>query len=154
VAAHLHESDTTGHALRAAGLSVTAPRRVVYQTLAGRERPASAAEVHDLLRAAGSRVGLTTVHRVLRDLADAGLLHGFPGEEQRYRVCAQSPHAHLVCEACGRVIERPADAVRRWLAPAAAEADFAPNPQRTDVYGVCGRCRAAVDSPRRRAGSA
>jgi Fe2+ or Zn2+ uptake regulation protein len=51
---------------------VTAARRVVWEALAGRERPAGPAEVYDQLRGTGSRIGLTTVYRVLRNLADAG----------------------------------------------------------------------------------
>jgi Fe2+ or Zn2+ uptake regulation protein len=65
----------------------------------------------------------------------------FAGDEQRYRICRRTPHAHLVCEECGRVLERPAEVVRRWLAPLAREADFLPNVERTDLYGRCGRCR-------------
>jgi Fe2+ or Zn2+ uptake regulation protein len=142
VAAHLRDTGVVDHALRTAGLSVTAPRRLVYQALLGRERPASAAEIFDVLRAAGCRLGLGSVYRVLRALADARVVHVFPGEQHRFRLCAAAPHAHLVCEACGRVIEHPLDAVGRWLA-ATAEPDFTPNPHHTDVYGVCGRCRCA-----------
>jgi Fur family transcriptional regulator, ferric uptake regulator len=133
--------DLSVRALRAAGLAVTAPRRAVYQVLAGRERPVSAAEIYDLLRASGSRLGLTSVYRVLHSFSASGLVHVFAGQEQRFRICDRAPHAHLVCEACGRVIERPAEAVRQWLAPAAREADFVPNAERSDIHGVCRRCR-------------
>jgi Fur family ferric uptake transcriptional regulator len=134
------DDDPSVRALRAAGLAVTAPRRAVYQALAGRERPVSAADIYDLLRTSGARLGLTSVYRVLHSFASTGVVHVFPGEEQRFRICDPTPHAHLVCEACGRVIERPADTVRHWLAPAAREADFVPNVERSDVYGRCGRC--------------
>jgi Fur family ferric uptake transcriptional regulator len=135
------DDDVTVRALRAAGLAVTGPRRAVYQLLAGRERPASAADIHDLLRTSGSRLGLTSVYRVLRAFTASGIVHVFAGDEQRFRICDRSPHAHLVCEECGRVIERPADTVRQWLAPAARDADFVPNVERSDVYGRCGQCR-------------
>ena len=106
-------------ASRAAGLAVTAPRRAVYGVLAGWERPVSAADVYDLLRASGSRLGLTSVYRVLHSFAASGIVHVFPGDLQRFRICDRMPHAHLVSEECGRVMERPADTVRQWLALAA-----------------------------------
>ena len=134
-------------ALRAAGLMVTAPRHAVYQILAGRERPASAAEVFDLLRAQGSRLGLTSVHRVLHSFAAAGIAHVFPGAHQRFRLCAGAPHAHLVCEGCGRVIEQPAEAVRGWLAAAQRDADFVPRAEHCDLYGWCGRCWPEAGKP-------
>jgi Fe2+ or Zn2+ uptake regulation protein len=119
-----------------------------------------AAEVYDLLRDRGSRLGLTSVYRALHAFAASGIVHVFPGAQQRFRICDRAPHAHLVCEECGRVIERPADSVRRWLAPAAREADFVPNVERSDVYGRCTRCHldathpAGADTPEiaRRAG--
>jgi Fur family ferric uptake transcriptional regulator len=134
------DGDLTVPVLRAAGLAVTAPRRAVYGVLVGRDRPVGAGEVFDRLRASGSRLGLASVYRVLRSFADAGIVHVFAGEEQRYRICAPDPHAHLVCEECGRVIERPADTVRGWLAAAREDAGFVANVERSDVYGLCGRC--------------
>jgi Fe2+ or Zn2+ uptake regulation protein len=94
---------------------------------------------------------LASVYRVLRAFTEVGIAHAFPGDEQRYRVCEPAPHAHLVCEACGRVIERPAEAMRRSLAPVTREAGFAPNVEHTDVYGICERCQpdGKDDTPRR-----
>ncbi|GIH20207.1 Fur family transcriptional regulator [Rugosimonospora africana] len=135
------DGDGIAQVLRAAGLTITAPRRAVYRLLFGRERPVGAGEVFDLLRADGSRLGITSVYRVLHSFAGAGLVHVFAGEEQRYRICDPVPHAHLVCEECGRVIERPADTVRQWLSAARHDADFVANVERSDVYGLCGRCR-------------
>ena len=133
--------DRVGGRLRAAGLAVTAPRRAVLELLAGREQPLSAADIFDLLRASGSRLGLTSVYRVLHSFAVGEIVHVFYGGEQRFRVCDPRPHAHLVCEQCGRVIERPADAVRHGLMSAAGDVDFVPNAERSDIYGRCGRCQ-------------
>jgi Fur family ferric uptake transcriptional regulator len=135
-----HE-DATARVLRGAGLAVTGPRRAVYLALVGRDRPLSAGEVFDLLRAAGSPLGLPSVYRVLHSFATARVVHVFAGEEQRFRVCAPGAHAHLVCQECGRVIERPADTVRGWLAATRQDADFVADVERSDLYGVCGRCR-------------
>jgi len=126
--------------LRAAGLTPTAPRRAVYRALAGQERAVSATDLYHLLCSDGMRPGLASVYRVLRAFTAAGIAHAFPGDEQRFRICDPTPHAHLVCEVCGRVIERPAASMRRWLASVTREAGFAPNVERTDVYGVCERC--------------
>jgi Fe2+ or Zn2+ uptake regulation protein len=135
------EGDVAARVLRGAGLAVTGPRRAVYLALVGQERPLSAGEVFDLLRARGCGLGLPSVYRVLHSFATARVVHVFAGEEQRFRVCTSGAHAHLVCQECGRVIERPADTVRGWLAPARLDADFVADVERSAVYGVCGRCR-------------
>lgn len=102
---------------------------------------ACATDVYDLLHASGTRLGLTSVYRVLGSFTSTGIVHVFRGEEQRFRMCARTPHAHLVCEACGLVVERPADIVRHWLLTAVRDADFVPYFERSDVYGRCRRCR-------------
>jgi Fur family transcriptional regulator, ferric uptake regulator len=141
-------TDLVTRVLRGAGLTVTGPRREVYQALAGQDRPASAGEVFDLLRARGCGLGLPSVYRVLHSFAAAGIVHVFLVEEQRFRVCAPGAHVHLVCQECGRVIERPADTVRVWLAAARRDADFVPDVERSDLYGVCGRCLPGDGGPR------
>jgi Fur family ferric uptake transcriptional regulator len=127
--------------LRQAGLTATGQRRAVYAALAAQERPASASAIHHLLNGDGLGIGLSTVYRTLHAFADAGIAHVFAGDELRYRICAPTPHTHLVCERCGLVIERPTDAVQHWLTPAGDPTDFIANIEHSDVYGACSRCR-------------
>jgi Fur family ferric uptake transcriptional regulator len=149
------DDDPATRALRAAGLAVTAPRLAVYRVLAGRDRPAGAGEVYDLLRDRGSRLSLSSVYRALRLFVAGGIAHVFPvdrlTDEHRFRICDPGPHGHLVCEVCGRVIERPVDATGQWLTAAAMGIDFVPNVGRSVVYGRCGRCCPDVDTPHDRA---
>jgi Fur family ferric uptake transcriptional regulator len=129
----------TARVLRAARLSVTAPRCVVYRALVAEERPQTAAQLYDALRGHPRRLGLTSIYRVLHSFAAAGLVHTFPGPEQSFRLCAPQPHAHLICEQCGTVVERPLATVRAWLAAAQIDADFVVT--HNDLYGLCGPCR-------------
>ena len=48
-----------------------------------------------------------------------------------------------MCEVCGLVIERPVRDAARWVEQIGAEDDFVPNPQHTDLLGVCGACHRA-----------
>ena len=121
--------------LRAAGLVPTRPRQRVLEVLDGLTAPVSAADVHGALRATGAGIGLTTVYRILHVLADNGLVHVLPGDEQRYRMCGKVPHTHLVCTSCGLVTEEPTEAARRWLR---AREDF-------DVTSSTRSCTGCVD---------
>jgi Fe2+ or Zn2+ uptake regulation protein len=128
--------------LRAAGLAPTAQRRAVLDALEGREHPATAQDIHALLRANNHRVSVTTVYRALAALAEAGLVHVFALDGERaYRHCATTPHQHLLCESCGLVQEYPSEPAHQLLAAALADRDFTPDPQHTDVHGLCGACR-------------
>lgn len=139
---HVPDHDPAAE-LRSAGLVPTARRRVVLTALESRQRPVSAIELHERLRGEGYRIGLTTVYRTLNALTEAGLVHSFHRDgELTYRYCWQNRrHHHLVCEACGLVIERPAGDLAPWLEWLRAETGFVPNPDHTDLVGLCGTCQ-------------
>ncbi|MGW5366511.1 Fur family transcriptional regulator [Actinopolymorpha pittospori] len=140
----MRQEDGADDELRAAGLAPTGQRRIVLAALAGRQRPVSALEIHAHLRTRGHAVGLTTVYRTLHALTDAGLVHSFARDgETTYRHCRYGPHQHLVCEVCGLVIERPVRDTASWVEQIGAEDDFVPNPQHTDLLGMCGACHRA-----------
>lgn len=124
--------------LVAAGLALTVPRVRILATLEASGRPASARELHLELSSSGVGAGLTTIHRVLHTLAEVGLLHVFPGVEQRYRSCTATPHGHLACRICDDVVEVPA-AMIQLCAPSSLE--FEVDADRSVVHGVCRNCR-------------
>jgi Fur family ferric uptake transcriptional regulator len=132
--------DDSSVRLRAAGLTVTAARMTVLRGLAGRDGSYSAASLYDLLREEGSTLGLTNLHRVLRAFSGAGLVHVFAGREQRFRLCGPDPHAHLVCDVCGRVIEVPLEVAQAWLEPARHTVGFFVDAGRCNLYGQCEGC--------------
>jgi Fur family ferric uptake transcriptional regulator len=92
--------------LRAAGLRVTLPRVAVLEALQSRPH-ASADTVHSLLRERHSSVALPTVHGILGDLTDAGVVRrvSLPDAGSAlYEVQDEfDNHHHLQCVECGRV---------------------------------------------------
>jgi Fur family ferric uptake transcriptional regulator len=115
--------------------------QVVLAMLTGRERPATAHDLHDELRSAGKNTGLTTIYLALHALAEAGAVHEFrTGDQSAYLVCPADPHEHLICRVCGRVQQQHLDPENCWQAAAAA-VGFETVEQRVEFYGVCDRCR-------------
>jgi len=107
----------------------------------------SAQDLHEVLRNKGERVGLATVYRSLRAMADAGdidVLVTAEGESL-YRRCGQGAghHHHLVCRSCGLTIEVQAPSVERWAAATAADHGFTDVQHTLDIFGTCQRCVAA-----------
>jgi Fur family ferric uptake transcriptional regulator len=102
----------------------------------------SAQELHADLRAAGERVGLTTVYRVLQAMADRGEVDVIRGDaaEARYRRCGPRHHHHLVCRSCGRAVEVIATTVERWASDVARRHGFRDVEHTVEVVGVCDRC--------------
>ena len=105
----------------------------------------SAQELHQMLRARGSRVGLATVYRALQTLADDGrvdVLRSDAGEAV-YRRCDQPDHHHhLVCRSCGAAVEISRPAVEAWAEDVARAHGYVDVTHTVEIFGLCPRCAA------------
>ncbi len=94
--------------LKALGLKATSQRlRILELFRTCKQRHLSADDVHRLLAADNSDVGLATVYRVLTQFVESGLLerHQFESGKSVYELKAGEHHDHLVCSSCGHVEE-------------------------------------------------
>ena len=105
----------------------------------------SAQELHQMLRARGSQVGLATVYRALQTLADDGrvdVLRSDAGEAV-YRRCDQlDHHHHLVCRSCGAAVEISRPAVEAWAEDVARAHGYVDVTHTVEIFGLCPRCAA------------
>ena len=113
----------------------------------------AAQELHDRLRARGSRTGLATVYRTLRRLAEEGAVDVIREDptQARFRLCSTEHHHHLLCESCGRVVEIPQCDVDEWASRMARAHGFTVRTHRAEIVGRCKTCTAAHGRGRRRA---
>ena len=137
------ERREAGRLLTEAGLRPTPQRVGVLAELMGEQDDVTAQELHDRLRGRGERLGLATVYRTLKALADEGVIDALshhPGE-LCYRWCGEEHHHHLVCSSCHRVVELRDCGLDPWLERVSAEHDFVATAHRLEVAGVCADCR-------------
>ncbi|GAA1482525.1 fur family transcriptional regulator FurA3 [Gordonia sinesedis] len=102
----MSDRDQFHRLLREAGLRVTAPRLAVLETLDAHPHSTAdyvATEVRERL----GGVSTQTVYDVLRACADRGLLRKIEpaGSPVRYETRAGDNHHHLVCRACGSILD-------------------------------------------------
>lgn len=121
----------------------TRQRTAVAHALGEADTFRSAQEIHELLRAAGERVGLTTVYRTLQAMADAGEVDVLRNDgEAVYRRCRSGGHHHhLVCRSCGTTVELAAEDVESWAESVARRHGFTDVSHTVEVFGVCRSCR-------------
>ena len=129
---------------------MTGPKRNTWQREAVRARLAetpgfvSAQQLHAVLRAEGSTIGLATVYRNLAQLAESGDADSLqsPEGENLFRSCAsKGHHHHLVCRSCGATEELEAEAVEKWANAVAAEHGYSEIDHVVDLFGICAHCR-------------
>lgn len=85
----------------------TPQRNAVREALAAGSGPMSAKEILDAAAAQAPGIGMATVYRALKLLADEGLVAivEIPGQPPRYELTGQGHHHHLYCRGCSRVFE-------------------------------------------------
>jgi Fur family ferric uptake transcriptional regulator len=125
-------------------MRATRQRSAVAATLGTSEGFRSAQDLYEAMRAAGERVGLTTVYRTLQAMAAAGevdVLRTADGESVYRRCRSDVHHHHLVCRSCGTTVELPGDEVEAWAAQVAEEHGFTDTTHTVEVFGICATCR-------------
>src|SRR5256712_12644686 len=96
--------------LRARGLRLTRPRRLILDVVRATDAHPTAAFVYRRVRRRLPRVSLATVHRNLRMLAAEGFLAERADEAGMRFDGNTGPHDHFTCLACGRIYDVPARA--------------------------------------------
>jgi Fur family transcriptional regulator, peroxide stress response regulator len=131
--------------LRQAGLRPTPQRLAIVGEVLLRHHP-TVAEVYDSVRREFPTIGLATVYNTLRSMTERGLVRELPFNNATRFDVNLTPHANLVCTRCGAIEDSEAcnDLLVQLQQRIAADAGFAPESQRVDVYGVCAKCRAAA----------
>jgi Fur family transcriptional regulator, peroxide stress response regulator len=134
-------NNRTLDSLRARGLRLTRPRRIILDVVRATAAHPTAAVVFQRVRRRLAQVSLATVYRNLRMLAAEGLLAERTDQAGLRFDGNIVPHDHFTCLACGRIYDVPARAERTVRHRAAARTGFEVLDHRIEYYGRCGACR-------------
>src|SRR4029453_1216397 len=127
--------------LRARGLRLTRPRRLILDVVRATDAHPTAAFVYQRVRRRLPRVSLATVYRNLRMLAAEGFLAERADEAGMRFDGNTGPHDHFTCLTCGRIYDVPAPAERPVPRPLPARTGCEVLEHQTEYYGRCGACR-------------
>ena len=144
--------------LRGAGLRATGARRAVVGVLEGHRQHLSAEDIHEVLRAGGVRIDLSSVYRTLTLLLRLGFVRPVrPSERHGHFEVEHDERVHLVCSGCGAVIEvdlAPAVRVEPALTRLARSHDFDLASFTIEAIGQCAACSRPKGRGRLRVSSA
>lgn len=129
--------------LSRAGLKTTRQRQRIVRAFFAAGRHISAEELHRQIRATDPGIGLVTVYRTLKLLRAAGLAteRQFGDAYARFDPRpADSPHHHLICTACGRILEFEDETLSALARKIKRARGFTVTEQRLELYGLCRAC--------------
>ncbi len=142
----MHPPGGPAELLREHGVRVTAQRLAVMRAVSDRPH-GTAHDVAELVRGEIGAISLQAVYDTLGVLVEKGIVRRIQpaGSPARYEDRAgDDHHHHLVCRACGRMVDVEAE---DGAAPSAAPVvgtDFAIDEAEVNSWGHCSACRQAA----------
>jgi Fur family ferric uptake transcriptional regulator len=129
--------------LARAGLKRSRPRDAVVDAFLATPGHVSVEELTAIVRRRGPAVGYTTAYRTMRLLAAHGLAaaHDFGDGQTRYeRALQRAHHDHLICTACGAILEFEDRGIEELQEAVARRNGFEVASHRMELYGRCADC--------------
>jgi Fur family transcriptional regulator, ferric uptake regulator len=123
--------------LRAAGLRITRPRRVILEILHTAEGHPDAVAIHEHAAAREAGISLATVYRTVKALEESGAVqrHAFEGGPARFEQAGEGHHDHLIDLDTGEVIEFTSNRIEALQAEIAARLGYDIVHHRLELYG-------------------
>lgn len=132
-------------ALAEQGFRLTPQRMMILETIEARDDHFSAEEVYAQVRQRYSHMNLSTVYRTLEILEQAGLVTqtDLGDGRVRYHWAEKSRHHHLICQACGQVIDLEECLLAPLKETLQRDYGFAANIAHVTIFGRCAKCHPA-----------
>lgn len=125
----------------------TAKQRAVLEVLQEQQNFRSAQQLYlDIHRHRQLRIGLTSVYRILRTLADDRIAETQRAEDGEilYRLRTEAGHRHyLVCRQCGRAVGFTPVDIEEHTRRLGRRHQYTEVTHYVDLYGICPRCQTA-----------
>ena len=129
--------------LLAKGLKSTQQRELILEEFLRAGSHLSTEELYLRLRRKNPRIGSATVHRSLKLFAECGIAEQrhFGDGQARYEARGQDEHHdHLICVACGRIVEFEDPRIEALQVEVAGKHGFSIVRHRLELYGRCPEC--------------
>jgi Fur family ferric uptake transcriptional regulator len=132
--------------IEARGLKHSRQRNLIVETFFAMGGHVPVDELVARVRQQDARVSVATVYRTMKLLAECGLAvpRRFGDGQTRYEPVTQRHghgHDHLICTACGAIVEFENELVDEAQARVARRHGFDVENRRLEIYGRCAGCR-------------
>jgi len=133
---HLVES------VRQRGYRMTPQREMILDAI-HKEGHITADDIYQRVRAKSTAINLATVYRTLDLLKALAIVTAIDTGEGcvHYELAGDQPHHHLVCEACGKILELDCDVLEPLEKELHSRYGFQVNLNHLALFGLCPKCQ-------------
>src|SRR5690606_8126196 len=127
--------------LRDNGLKLTPQRHLICQLIENSDGHPTVDELYEQATAVMPSMSLKTVYTTVYELAGLGAIRLVNVGTGGVRIeCNLSPHSHLVCRSCGKVMDVPVDPAEHADLSVLKEYGFEVEQREIIFRGLCGEC--------------
>ncbi|MEJ2638753.1 MAG: transcriptional repressor [Desulfosarcinaceae bacterium] len=133
--------------IRDNGHKLTPQRLAIVRILAKSEDHPSVENIYDQIKTDFPTMSLATVYRnivLIKSLGEV-LELGFPDGSNRYDGNKPTPHPHVICIKCKKIVDPDLDSLDEMKKEVASATDFKILTHRLDFFGICSACMAGKD---------
>ena len=126
------------------GLKSTRQRGLIVDTFLAASGHLDVDQLLARVRKADPRVSAATVYRTMKLLTECGLAHAqrFGDGHTRYESAFnREHHDHLICTACGEIVEFENDKIEALQDLVARRHGFVVTEHKLELYGLCRKCQ-------------
>ena len=138
------QHDLLANFIKAKGGRITPSRLVILEEIYRRHDHFDAEDIFLELERKGAGISRASVYRPMPILLEAGLIRELKtgGGRKRYEhVLGHTPHEHIVCADCGKIIEYQDEDLEKRIRQICAEKNVALVSHHIMIVGICPDCR-------------
>jgi Fur family ferric uptake transcriptional regulator len=137
------QTESKRRKLHVGGNKATPQRMSIIKAIDGMKSQFTPQELYEKLHDDHPEIGLVTVYRTLKLLADSGMVcrMGHAGSAQSYARRPAEHHHHLICTVCNKVINIMGCGVEGLEEKLSRETGFAITEHHLEFIGICGDCQ-------------
>ena len=144
MADHKNRFETIIQKLRDNGHKITPQRLAIVEILAESAGHPSVENIHSRIKKDFPTMSLATVYKNILLIKSFGevLELGFPDGSNRYDGNKPTPHPHVICVKCRKIVDPDLDSLDELNEEVASETNFKILNYRLDFFGICSSCMA------------
>jgi Fur family ferric uptake transcriptional regulator len=136
--------------LHAQGYRLTPQRQMILEVVRKADDHVTPDDVYARVHRRNPAISRATIYRTLDFLCEQRLIHAlYWGGQMYYEIADEQPHHHLVCRACGGMIECEHDLLQVMFAAVEKKHHFTIDMDHVALFGLCQQCQGSIKKSRR-----